>query len=276
LDIGPPTLVVQGQIETNVWPFVMLTNTVGYFSTIDLSTLQNSFIHKDKAVVKVSDGTNTFTLREYSIDTGVNHNQFYFYSVDTADLAALAFVGHVEKFYTLTINYNGTTYTSTTKIPNPKPLDSVWAGKPFDSSRRTPLLAKSLYFNYTDPDTPGNYVRYFTKKPHKPFIAGVRVFNDQIINGIKVVNNFLEPGDDGSVNNGNVDSSGYFFVGDTVVVKWCYIDKPVYTFWNTYLFSLNSVGNPFASPINAQSNISNGALGVWAGYGSTFDTLIVK
>jgi hypothetical protein len=54
------------------------------------------------------------------------------------------------------------------------------------------------------------------------------------------------------------------------------IDKGVYTFWNTYAFAQRAVGNPFSSPINVKTNISNGALGIWAGYGSSFDTLVVK
>jgi hypothetical protein len=50
LNTGEPKLVVDGQIETNNYPLVILTKSIGYFSKIDLSTLQNSFVHG--AVVK--------------------------------------------------------------------------------------------------------------------------------------------------------------------------------------------------------------------------------
>jgi hypothetical protein len=33
-------------------------------------------------------------------------------------------------------------------------------------------------------------------------------------------------------------------------------------------------GNPFASPTNIQTNIKGGALGVWAGFSTFYDTLI--
>lgn len=82
LDDGNARLVVEGAIETQGLPYVFLTKSIGYFAKIDLNTLQNSFVHN--AVVKVSDGIKTITLREYSIDTGSNGNKFYFYSVDTA------------------------------------------------------------------------------------------------------------------------------------------------------------------------------------------------
>jgi hypothetical protein len=44
----------------------------------------------------------------------------------------------------------------------------------------------------------------------------------------------------------------------------------VYEFWRTYQFAINVIGNPFASPTNLPTNFSNGALGVWAGYGTSY------
>jgi hypothetical protein len=71
------------------------------------------------------------------------------------------------------------------------------------------------------------------------------------------------------------ETFGYFYKGDTVVVKWSSIDKKTYEFWNTLEFSYGTTGNPFSSPVEVNGNISNGALGVWAGYGNAFDTLII-
>src|SRR5476649_102644 len=66
IDLGStaPQMVVQGQIENGQPPFVILNNTIGFFSSVDLGTLQNSFIHG--AAMTVSDGTNTIALKEYS------------------------------------------------------------------------------------------------------------------------------------------------------------------------------------------------------------------
>ena len=270
LGTSPTQIVVQGAVETNVPPYVVLTSTIGFFSNVDLNTLQNSFIHG--ANIQVSDGNKTITLKEYSIDTGAN-SKFYIYSVDTTN-PANAMVGQVGKFYTLTITYNGTTYTSLTKIPNPKGTDSLWFATPTFTNAKTPDSAIELFANYTDPDTPGNYVQYFTKRNHELFYQS-GLFTDELVNGKTIRNIDLYAGYDNS-QNANGDSLRYFYPGDTVTLKWCEIDKGVYDFWNSYIFANNAIGNPFSSPINLKSNITNGALGVWAGFGSVLTTLVVS
>jgi len=265
----PPTLVVQGQIETGQPPFVGLTTSFGYFSQVDLSTLQGLFVHG--ANVQVSNGSKTVTLKEYSFDT-TGGNKFYVYSIDTTNLANLM-IGETGKFYTLTIGYNGRTYTSLTKIPNPTPVDTAWFGAPLFTDDKTPKNAQQLFVNYTDPDTPGNYVRYFTKRNNGPYY-GVGVFTDQVINGHIVTQIGLVAGFTDSTNV-NGDSLRYFYPGDSVSLQWSTIDKGVFTFWNTYAFAQQSLGNPFSTPINITSNISNGALGIWAGYGNSFTYLVV-
>ena len=37
---------------------------------------------------------------------------------------------------------------------------------------------------------------------------------------------------------------------------------------------LQTAGNPFATPTNIINNISGDALGIWAGFSPSFDTLI--
>ena len=262
-------IVVEGAIETNVPPYVILTSTIGFFSNIDLGTLQNSFIHG--ANITVSDGSSTVTLKEYSIDTG-NNNKFYVYTVDTSNLSNIMY-GQVGKFYTLTINYNGIVYTSVTKIPNPKGVDSIWFGTPTFKNDKTPDSAVELFANYTDPDTPGNYVRYFTKRNNELYYPS-GIFDDGLVNGKNIRNIDLFAGYDDSLNV-NGDSLRYFYPGDVVTLKWCEIDKGVYDFWNSYNYASNAIGNPFASPINLKTNITNGALGVWCGYGSLLYTRTV-
>ena len=266
---SPPQLVVEGAVETGLPPYVVLTTTISFFSEVSLNTLENSFVHN--AVVTVSDGSVTTTLKEYAIDTS-GGNKIYVYSVDTSHLGNIM-LGQVGKLYKLTILYNGVTYSSTTKIPAVKGLDSLWFDIPTFKDAKTPDSAKELFGNYTDPDTPGNYVRYFTRINSQPFYPS-QLFSDEIVNGKKVPDIALPAGFRQTAN-ANGDSLNYFYPGDTVTIKWCEIDKGVYTFWNTYQFANNAIGNPFATPINIQSNISNGALGVWAGYGSISYTINV-
>jgi len=270
---GDPKLVVEGQIETDNYPFVILTKSIGYFSKIDLATLENSFVHG--AVVKVSDGISTITLREYGIDTGFNGaNKFYFYSIDTSDFNALNFRGVAERYYKLTVETEGKLYESTTKIPNIRPIDSLWfrpAGEdtPVDS-------AVFLMMKFKDPDTISNYYRYFTQRNDELFFSPVNsVFNDEVINGTTIDSVIVYAGFDRS-KDPNLDSLGYFFMGDTVTLRWCATDKGAYDFFNTYEYSTGTIGNPFASPVNVISNISNGALGVWAGYGVCYRGIRIR
>ncbi len=272
IDLGtsPPALVVQGAIETNTPPYVLLTTTISFFSTVDLATLENSFVHN--AIVTVSDGSKTITLKEYSLDTGAKNNKIYIYSIDTNNISNIM-LGEVGKYYTLTITTNGKTYTSVTKIPNPKGVDTMWFDKPLFSNAQTPDSALQLFVNYTDPDTIGNCVRYFTKRNNEQFYPS-GIFKDEAVNGLRIPNIGLEAGYDDS-SKVNADSLRYFYPGDTVTLKWCEIDKKVYDFWASYIYGGTVIGDPFATPINLKSNISNGALGVWSGYGSVFKTMAV-
>ncbi|MGN6569352.1 MAG: DUF4249 domain-containing protein [Flavipsychrobacter sp.] len=264
---SPPSLVVEGQIENGQWPYVILTNSIGFFSKIDLSTFQNSFVHGAK--ITVSDGSTSIVLREYSVDTS-GGNKLYVYTIDSADKAALNFKGEVNKFYSLKIEYNGQTYTSVTKIPTPIPIDSLTAKEPPVISTDNPNEMQ-LFIHFKDPDTIGNYARYFTNKNHEGYFNG-EAFSDVIANGV-YENLRIRPG----YNPINPDSTSLniFNKGDTISVKWSSIDNGVYTFLNTLAFAQNAIGNPFSTPINAKSNISNGALGCWAGYGSSIVTIII-
>lgn len=271
-DSETANLVVEGAIENNLPPYVFLTKSIGYFAQIDLNTLQNSFIHG--AVVKVSDGTQTIQLKEYSVDTGTSGNKFFFYSIDTSTRPYM--IGQLDKFYKLTIEYNGKSYEAITKIPNPTPLDSVLSAPPdppFDKDKYP--NARQVRIAFRDPDTVGNYVRYFTKRNSEPYYPGLNsVYNDDLINGTNFATTFPlgEPRSGGD----RSDTLGTANIGDTVVFKWSAIDKASYDFWSTYEFSLGTLGNPFSTPVKVQGNISNGALGIWAGYGSIYTTIIMK
>jgi hypothetical protein len=272
IDLGsePSKMVVQGSIETGLPPIIILTSTMSFFSSVDLKSFEKSFLHG--ADIRVSDGTKTIKLAEYTFDT--TNAKFYVYSIDTANFSlANIMLGETGKTYSLTITYDGKKYESVTKIPQVKGPDTLWFAPPQFKRSRTPENAKQLFANYTDPDTPGNYVRYYTSRNRGQFFP-VGIFSDEVVNGKTVNNIALYAGGDYSGNE-NPDSLRYFYYGDSVTIKWSEIDKNVYTFWNTYQFSVNSTGNPFSSPINVKSNISNGALGVWAGYGVWQKTMAV-
>jgi len=268
---GDAKVVVEGSIEVGLPPIVLLTKTIDFFSKIDQNTLKDAFLHD--AVITVSNAMQTITLKEYQIEySGI---PYYFYSIDSTSAQAFNFKGQFGQTYKLKIEYEGRIYESTTTIPFCKPLDSLWALPPLPSEMPEDYPnSMLLYAQYTDPDTLGNRVRYFTKKNSEAFLPpSFSTYDDAIVNGTTV-----QIGITAGLNRADTfdrNTYGYFYKGDTVVVKWSSIDKDVFDFWRTLEFSALSTGNPFSSPIEVSTNISGGALGVWAGYGNTYDTLII-
>ena len=260
-------LVVDASIENSQPPIVVLTKSVGYFSKITPEILANSFVHN--ADVRISNGILTHKLKEYFVDSTGGY-RIWFYSIDTANLLT-AFTGQFNKAYSLKINAEGKEYTANTTIPllAKKPDSLWWKPAPFsDDTSNVVLMVKA-----TDPPGLGNYVRYFTRRNSEPFLPGENsVFDDQVIDNstyqLQVV-----PG----VNRNNPVpfDSIYFKRGDTVTLKLCNIDKPTYTFWSTWEFAFQSIGNPFSQPNKVIGNISNGALGAFYGYAAFYRTLVI-
>lgn len=276
LDTGEPRLVVEGGIENGLPPVVLLTKSIGYFQTINFETLQNSSVHG--AEVYVSDGVKKVRLKEFSVDTGSNSNKFYYYSLVDFNNPVIPpldslILGELEKYYTLTVIVDGKTYESTTKIPTPTPVDTIFTAVP-DRPDADPN-SRTLRIYFKDPDTAGNYLRYYTSRNNEQMFPALNsVFNDEIING-KDFNSEFPLAEPRATTKG-FDSLGVCYPNDTIRLKWTAIDRGVYNFWSTYEYALGTLGNPFASPIQVKSNISNDALGVWAGYGALYYTIVAK
>jgi hypothetical protein len=260
-------LVVEGVMENDRPPVVILSKSVGYFSEIGANVLNNSFVHG--AEVFVSDGTKTHKLKEYSRSLG-NNVSLYYYSIDSSDLST-AFVGQLDHSYALRIVSEGKEYTATTTIPGlTKKIDSVWWKKPPVTSDSTKVI---VMVRATDPPGFGDYIRYYTKTNHEPFYPPVNsTFDDFFIDGTT----YELQVDKGVDRNLSVDFDENFFRrGDTVGLKLSNIDKATFDFWRTMEYSYSSIGNPFSSPAKVLSNISGDALGYFGGYASQYRTIII-
>lgn len=261
-----PVLVVDAEIENAKAPIVMLSKSLSFFDKINPQILAGSFVHN--ADVFISNGVTTHKLKEYSYPLTPGYNAFY-YSIDSADLAT-AFMGELNKKYSLKIISEAKEYNASVGIP---PLatypDSVWL-KPAPQNPDT--NKRVLFIKAKDPAGLGNYVRYFTKKNKERFLPGENsVYDDQVIDGTTYEVQ-LPQGIDR--NNRLSGDSNFFKKGDTVTLKFCNIEKPIYTFWSTLEFAYQSIGNPFAQPNKVIGNISNGALGAFCGYASWYRTVI--
>ena len=261
-----PKLVIEGTIENNQPPLILLTKSQGYFSTIDPAVLANSFVHD--AEVYVSNGTLTHRLKEFAVPAGPY--TFYYYSNDPAS-PATAFVGTTASNYSLRILSAGKEYTATTRIPDTtRRIDSFyWKPAPAGNPPEKVVVMLKAY----DPPGFGDYVRYFTKQNIEPFYPGLNsVYDDQVIDGT----GYEVQVERGIPRNGSIPEGYSFFnKGDTVTLKLSNIDKATYDFWRTMEFTYASVGNPFSSPTKVISNITGGGLGYFGGYASQYRTLII-
>ena len=212
-----PKLVVEATIENDAYPIVLLSNSLGFFSTIDLANLSKSFVRN--AEVFVSDGVVEQKLKEFEIPLG-GGNSFFYYTSDPANTTT-AFKGAINKRYGLRIVAEGKLYSATTSIPfATRRIDSLYH-KPAPVGNKPEQVA--LMVMATDKPGFGDYVRYFTKRNSEPFYAGLNsVYDDQVIDGSSY-DVQVERGVNRNIDNG--PGSSFFNKGDTVTIKLANIDK---------------------------------------------------
>ena len=278
----PSQLVIEGHIEVAenpLPPYVILTRTVPFFSTISANTIEKLFVHN--ALVQVSDGVQTISLEEVCwenlpdelrtlvIETlpeieDININ----YCVYT-DLS-FSFLGEVGKTYSLYVETGEEVATANTTISTHAPLDSIYfvtAPGGFGDS----LL--EMRVKLSDPLLSQEYYRYFTSTNNGLFYAGFNsVFNDKLFEG-QTVEFPLSKGEP-RFREDDAEVFGLFYPGDEVTLRWTNIDEPHYDFWNTLEFNKVNQG-PFGSYTQIQSNIEGG-LGIWGGYAASHYRVVAE
>jgi hypothetical protein len=252
-------LVVEGSVEPGKNPQLLLTWTAPYFGNTNYTNYQQYFV--TGAVVTVSDGTTTDTLKE--ILPGI-----------APIYQALNMTGSFGKKYDLTISVNGKTYTSTTTIPNAIPLDSLFFKTEVGDS------LGFLWAHFKEPAGLGNQYRWYAQrigKDDRPLAPMNSAFDDKFIDGKE----FDFAYDRGQEPNSQADDDitiekGFFKKGDSVLVKYCTIGEKEYLYLRSYYLNIMSNGNPFAAPSTLESNISGDAIGLWCGYGVSYKSVRLK
>lgn len=255
-------IVVDGGIFTGQPAAVTLTWSAGYFDPIDSASIASYVI--SNALVTVSDGTTTDTL-QFTID--LNRPVPFVFRGNNV-------IGQVGRTYVLTVVADGKTVTSTTTIPSPVALDSVWFQPEIDGD--------SLGFAWahlTEPIGVGNGYRWYTKRLNEDavFLAPFgSTFDDNFVEGKSFDFAYNRPAPEGSTApEDNNRERGYFKTGDTIVVQFCSIGIGEAAFFRTFEIEVSNNGNPFAAPGVIETNVTGG-LGVFCGYSPTYDTIICQ
>ena len=283
-------LVIDGVIETNAPPFVMISKTKDIYAPTDIDAFLNGFV--SGATVTVSDGANTVVLDEWCSDNlppgagpiaaqmfGISESELANYHICAYLTLDPSMSGQVGKTYLLTVELDGNTYEASTAIVQPTYFDSVW-WKPEPS---TPNHGFSWVY-LTDPPTKGDAYKWEVKRINigmdgEPIDQNFKVpfspvFNDQFFNGLAFEFAYENPF--AFETETPEEYLGLYTLGDTVVIKFSKMDAQVYEYLEKKYLQIQTAGNPFSTPTNIPNNISGGALGVWAGFSPSYDTLICQ
>jgi hypothetical protein len=272
-------VVVEGFIENGLPPYVLLTRSQPFFGGVDLNDIGAYFIRD--ARITVYSETDSVVLQAYDrtvlsllpdsllkelIDSIEDIPDIVVYTIPFDDL----FIGEINKTYRLKVEVDDKVLTATTHIPSPVAFDSLYV-QPHPDPEIDTLV--QLWGRMKDPDTSGNYYRYFTRVNDGAWLTGVQtVFDDAFVNG-KSFPIFIPKGvsltDKNDSDAFDADTYGYWNKKDTCYVRLSSIDKPHYDFWRTLEADRSSQGNPFGSFVIVKSNILGGGIGIWGGYSST-------
>jgi len=267
LDLPDPEnlIVVDGSIYEDSMAIVVLTRNFSFFGTSGLEGNEDVYVTGAK-VSLTSDGE-TIELTEVPLPIQID-------SVTT--IVATIYVdlnremlGEVGKSYRLDIETDEGNLFANTSIPPLLPIDSVW----WSPNVINDSTWARLHSTVVDPDTLGNFYRYFTRRNSEPLYPGLAsVFDDQVINGTAL--DF--PIDRAYSRLSQIDflTYGLFEPGDTVQLRLCGIDEQTYDFWLTLENNSNS-GGPFASPTVVDGNVQGG-LGIFAGYSINDNYIILS
>lgn len=255
-------IVIEGSIENGKNPEVIITKNIPLFSSVS-NTAATDFYVLD-AQVTVFDGLTTETLN-LGIDSASSLGVVY---------RGFSIVGVPGRTYFLTVVQGGKTYTAKTTIPNPVALDSVWWKA---APRKDSLGFANAHLS--EPAGRGNAYRWYAKRPSdRRYLAPYgATFDDNYVDGKSFDFAYTKGYDPTDANNTFEKDSiahGYYSMLDTIYIKFCSIDKESKDFYSTFENALSNNGNPFASPVTILTNIQGGALGVWAGFGATYDTIM--
>jgi hypothetical protein len=245
-----PKFVVEGWIEQDDYPYVILTHNAPFFTSLDSAQISELVIRWAK--VTVSDGVKSEVLTSRR-----DNNYFPPFIYRGSELK-----GEAGKTYTLTIEYAGNTLSATTTIPQKVPLESV------SFTPRGEGDKMQLHLSFLDPAGSKNFYKLYTKtSAEKRFIPTLLSnHDDKYFNGQRLnlqVNR-------GPVNNLTIKNDPYFERGESIFVKFATVPEHGFTFWSELQDELFNSSNPLiGSTGKITSNIQGPGIGIWCGYGST-------
>jgi hypothetical protein len=256
LDETYTRLVVDGKITTDsTFQEITLSKTADYFYNQPIPMVVN-------ATVSVSDGEDQYLFHE--TEPGVS-------GVYRSDIA---FAGKVGKTYTLNVQLEqpiagNSNYSGSSFLPSVTRLDSI-------GYEYHPEIGKEGgYLLTVYAKEPGNEKNYYMFNWYKNGVLmndsldHLSISDDQFING-----NYIDGAAVAYVSNANTWE--HLTPGDTIMIRMSGLTQEYYNF--LFQVQMAEFNIPLFSgpPANVSSNISNGGIGFFTAYSSSFATTIIK
>ena len=304
LDLPDPEsiLIVEGYIENDVAPYVLLSRNAPFFGGFNINDLGAAFVPNGK--LEIISESDTIPLKEYNRDVLANAtfeekevilpilSQVVGFTI-TEDIIAflpditlysigqdhIDFRGKLSQDYLLNFEVNdsilGLRVGSARAVIPPKVVfDSLWIE---DHPLEEIDTLVELHGRFKDPDTLGNFYRLLTKVNDGLWLTGgTTVFDDPLINGVSLPFTIFKGEERFSDEDFDQDVTGYWRRGDTASVRFSTLNLTHYRFWRTVENEVGNAGNPFSSFTIVESNIvGEGSFGIWGGYGSSIISLAI-
>ncbi|MFN5911938.1 MAG: DUF4249 domain-containing protein [Bacteroidota bacterium] len=279
-------LVVDGRIQTDCYPIVLLSASKNIYAETDLSAYLQSFVYD--ASIEVNNGSMTVPLQLFSIQDlpaesqkllaemlSVELNELIFLPIQVYSTLDPSMKGEVGKTYELKIVHKESTYSGETTLYPTVQLDNLY-WKPDPANPEYGFCWARL----SDPSAEYNAYKWEAKRikqtnTGEPYDMIFRrssdpYFDDEFFNGLTFEFDTRYPERDTTYPE---NFRRHYKQGDSVVIRFSRIDRDVFEFFDKKDAQLGSAGNPFSTPVNIPSNIKGGALGIWAGISTGHDTL---
>lgn len=175
---------------------------------------------------------------------------------------AFSFKGIPGRTYTVSVTTEDKTYTATSAMPDPVPIDTISQDILFFGNFGGNGKTKFVKIQYRDPAGKTNFYRFVEIINGKPTDA-ILIDNDVLRNGDTITQNIFRR--DPPVE-----------TGDAITILIQTIDKNVFNFFSQLSQISNDFGGQSASPANPASNFDNGALGYFSAYAVRSKTIIIK
>ena len=277
-DIGlgytEPQLVVEAYINTEIpeYNYVILSKS---------QTIQNTDITSipvKNALVKISEGSllqnntiewnrnSTVILKEATLpDVPENISGGIYTDAKLQTDPAQALRGISGKYYLLEIEVDGESYTASTPLLYPIPINGLSTDYHYTDEDGSNKGRVTVHFK--DPDTTGNYQLFYWRHSdnQKSFGWGSLGTSKRIINSDEN-------------NNGSymqLTNSYGFVKGDSITYYMANVSRDVYNFWDSYNKARNSNG-PLSTPASLLNNINGkNVTGCFSGLAISSATIVM-